>query len=149
MRPPPHVAVTPCITTMGETHPATLARPEIAAPIRDLVAMFIAEIANEHFLNPRGKGIDTNLADVNSNIVIVIVCGNVWKELDVQEQFLPCPPAGMWYIEIEILNLTCFMRKTNVGGDIECVVRKNYPALEVFAHHSLHWKLSLLKSSSC
>ena len=68
---------------MGETHPAPLAGPEIAAPIGDLVAMFIAEIVDEHFLNPRGKGIDTNLANVDSNIVIVIVCGTVRKVLDV------------------------------------------------------------------
>jgi hypothetical protein len=54
---------------MGETHPATLARPEIAAPIGDLVAMFIAEIVDEHFLNPRGKGIDTRLTNVKSNII--------------------------------------------------------------------------------
>jgi hypothetical protein len=70
---------------VGETHdPATLARPEIAAPIGDPVAMFFAEIVDEHFLNPRGKGIDTNLADVNSAIVIVIVCGTVRKVLDVR-----------------------------------------------------------------
>jgi hypothetical protein len=68
---------------MGETHPATLAGPEIAAPIGDLVAMFIAEIVDEHFLNARGKGINTNLANVDSNIVIVIVCGTVRKVLDV------------------------------------------------------------------
>ncbi len=59
---------------MGETHPATLTCPEIAAPIGDLVAMFIAEMVDEHFLNPRGEGIDTNLANFGSNIVIVIVC---------------------------------------------------------------------------
>jgi hypothetical protein len=40
---------------MGETHPATLARPEIAAPIGDLVVMFFAEIVDEQFLNPLGK----------------------------------------------------------------------------------------------
>jgi hypothetical protein len=40
---------------MGETHPATLARPEIAAPIGNLVAMFCAEIVDEHCLNLRGK----------------------------------------------------------------------------------------------
>ncbi len=68
---------------MGETHPPTLAGPEIAAPIGDLVAMFIAEIVDEHFLNPCGKGIDTNLAKVDSNIVIVIVCCTVLKVLDV------------------------------------------------------------------
>jgi hypothetical protein len=59
---------------MSETHPTTLTGPEIAAPIGDLVTMFIAEIVDEHFLNPRGKGIDTNLTYVYSNIVIVIVC---------------------------------------------------------------------------
>ena len=68
---------------MGETHSATLAGPEIAAPIGDLVAMFIAEIVDEHFLNARGKGFDANLANVDSNIVIVIVCGTVRKVLDV------------------------------------------------------------------
>ncbi len=41
---------------------------------RRIVSGQIAEIVNEHFLNPRGKGIDTNLANVDSNIVIVIVC---------------------------------------------------------------------------
>jgi hypothetical protein len=45
---------------MGETHPATLAGPEIAAPISDLVGIFIAEIVDEHFLNPRGKRIDSD-----------------------------------------------------------------------------------------
>jgi hypothetical protein len=63
----PHIVVAPCISTMSETHPVTLVGPEISAPIGDLVAMFIAEIVDEHFLNPRGKGIDTNLADVDSN----------------------------------------------------------------------------------
>jgi len=37
------------------------------------------------------------------------------------------------------------MRKTNVGGDTECVVRKISPALEVVAHCSLHRKLSIPK----
>ena len=37
------------------------------------------------------------------------------------------------------------MRKTNVGGDTECVVRKISPALEVVAHCSLHRKLSFSK----
>ncbi len=69
---------------MGETHSATLARPEMAAPIGDLVAMFFAEIVNQHFLNQRGKGIDTNLAYVNSNVVIVILCCTLRKVLDVQ-----------------------------------------------------------------
>jgi hypothetical protein len=69
---------------MGETDPATLAIPEIAAPIGDLVAMFIAEIVDEHFLNPRGKGINTNLTNVDDNIVIVIVCRTVRKVLDVR-----------------------------------------------------------------
>ncbi len=69
---------------MGETHPATLAGPEIAAPIGGLVAMCFAEIVDEHFLNPRAKGIDTNLANVDSNLVIVIVCGTVRKVLDVR-----------------------------------------------------------------
>ncbi len=64
---------------MGETHPATLARPDIAAPTGDLVAMFFAEMVDEHFLNPRGKGINTNLAYVSSNIIIVTVCCMVRK----------------------------------------------------------------------
>ena len=38
---------------MGETHPPTLAGPEIAAPIGDTVAMFFAEIFDEHFLEYR------------------------------------------------------------------------------------------------
>jgi hypothetical protein len=68
---------------MGETHPATLACPEIAAPIGDLVAVFVAEIVDEHFLYARGKGFDANLANVDSNIVIVIVCCTIRKVLDV------------------------------------------------------------------
>ncbi len=52
---------------MGETHPATLADPQIEAPIGDLVTMFIADIIDEHLLNPRGKGINTNLANVEWN----------------------------------------------------------------------------------
>jgi len=45
--------------------------------------VFITEIVDEHFLYARGKGIDTNLANVDSNVVIVIVCGTVRKVLDV------------------------------------------------------------------
>jgi hypothetical protein len=36
---------------MRKTHPATLARPEIATPIGDRVAVFIAEIVDKQFLN--------------------------------------------------------------------------------------------------
>ena len=35
---------------MSKTHPATLAGPEIAAPISDLVAMFFAEKVDEDLL---------------------------------------------------------------------------------------------------
>ncbi len=51
----PHIVVAPRISTMGETHPPSLAGPEIAAPIGDTVTMFLAEIVDKHFLNPRGK----------------------------------------------------------------------------------------------
>jgi hypothetical protein len=52
----------------------------------------------------------------------------------------------MFNIEIKkLLILTCSVRKTNVGGDTECVVRKISPALEVVAYYSLHRKLFLSK----
>ena len=79
-----HVLVALAMPTMRETHPATLARPEVATQIGDFVDVFCAETIEKQFLNPRSKCFNSNLTDVNDNVIVVIVRGSDQKVLDMR-----------------------------------------------------------------
>ena len=75
-----------CFTqhTDYETHPATIARPEVATPIVNLVAVLSTEIVDEHFMHSSSSAFNPNLTDVNSNMILVIERWPVRKLLDMQ-----------------------------------------------------------------
>ena len=60
-----HVVVAPGISSMTETHPATIARPVVATPIGGFVTIFVPDIIDKQSLDPIRKFWNTNLASVH------------------------------------------------------------------------------------
>ena len=75
------------MTSMRETqcltHPATIACPKLATPIGGFVTIRFAEIIDKQLLNPISKTFDSDLANVNNNVIVVIVRLDVRKVLDM------------------------------------------------------------------
>ena len=68
---------------MRKTHPATIARPVVVTQICNCVAVFCVEIIDKQFLNPSSKCFNSNLANVDDNVILVIVLGSARKVLDM------------------------------------------------------------------
>ena len=64
---------------MRETHPATIARPKIETPVGRAVTICFAEIRDQQLLNPSSKTFNSDLANGNNKVIVVIV------RLDTQE----------------------------------------------------------------
>ena len=69
---------------MRETHPATIARPKLATPIGGTITICYAEIIDKQVLNPICKFWHSNIANVDHNVIVVIVCFDVRKVLDMR-----------------------------------------------------------------
>ena len=68
---------------MRETHPATIARPKFLTPIGGAVAIRIPEINDKQRLNSISKTFNSDLTNVNNNVIVVIVRLDVRKVLDM------------------------------------------------------------------
>ena len=68
-----HVVVASGVPSMRETHPATIARPKIATPVGRTVTIFLADILDQQLLNPGCKTFNSDLANANNNVIVVIV----------------------------------------------------------------------------
>ena len=68
---------------MRETHPATIARPKIATPIGGGVTICFAEIIDKQLLNPISKTFNSDLANVNNYVIVVILRLDIRKVLDM------------------------------------------------------------------
>jgi hypothetical protein len=68
---------------MREAHPATIARPKLATPIGGGVAICFAEIIDKQLLNLICTTRNSDLTNVNNNVIVVIVRLDVRKILDM------------------------------------------------------------------
>ena len=68
---------------MRETHPATIARPKFLTPIGGAVAIRIPEINDKQRLSTISKTFNSDLTNVNNDVVVVIVCFYVRELLDL------------------------------------------------------------------
>ena len=69
---------------MHETIAPTSAGPKPLTPVGGAIAVFIAEISDEHNLDFRGELLHADIADVDHDVVIVIVCCRCVEALDVR-----------------------------------------------------------------
>ena len=69
---------------MHETVAPTSATPIPLIPVGGAIAVVSAEILDEHFLDSRGELLHADIADVDHDVVIVIVCCRCVEALDVR-----------------------------------------------------------------